>query len=199
MTKKRTLKISKDSQEGLKIVTPFTYYDFDIISVIDGVPCNPVPYTRTTQKTYGKNQVNRYNKFKDVIRGAFYKKYGKLPHIDAELKRQFVKGEVNPKPLNIPDVKHYMDVFIWFGKGQRGDKDNIAKGIADALFVDDERVSFNADYYTRDGEVVIFPAPKVHVTITSWDTWLRWYKDVSKEPGKQLIIPHIIRQRLELY
>lgn len=125
---------------------------------------NPVPYVRSTRAALWRSDGRRYAAWKAYVQKQFI-------NCLIELKtHEFVKGgnlaatfdTDTPKPIRIfSDAKARMDIKIFWKNGAHGDPDNIFKGIADALFVNDRNLdgSFKSAV-SNDGQ------PKVEVTLT---------------------------------
>lgn len=95
---------------------------------------NPVPYKRTTQKAkFVDKDYQRYQSYKNAIICAFIQKVGKHPH-----------------KLLIGTNKWVVDVLVTYKDKRHGDTDNVAKGINDALFVNDKYVAGSYDYMYGD-------------------------------------------------
>lgn len=97
---------------------------------------NPIPYHRTTQGSYWNDASRRYKAWKDyVVKASGIKSLG--------------------KPIEIPKgTKAYMHLKIYFANNKHSDSDNIFKGIADALFVNDKKLAGSFDFDTaKEGRV----------------------------------------------
>ena len=91
---------------------------------------NPVPYKRTTQKAkFVDKDYHRYQAYKNALVVAFIQKVGKHPH-----------------KVLIGTNKWVVDVMVTYKVKRHGDTDNVAKGINDALFLNDKYVAGSYDY-----------------------------------------------------
>ena len=108
---------------------------------------NPVGYKRTTQAgcKFDKGY-KRYQSYKQTVIDAFVAKHG---------------GDRGVKPLTtVRGEKTRVDIKIYFRDYTHGDPDNVFKGCADSLFVNDKYVygSFTFDYDKAN--------PRVEITIS---------------------------------
>lgn len=107
---------------------------------------NPIGYHRTTQGSYWNAGSKRYNAWKAHVVASF---------IDGTKEASFGTG----KPINLGKSKAYLHTMIYYANQARPDPDNVQKGIADALFVNDKNVAGSYDF-TEDKK-----NPRVEVTI----------------------------------
>lgn len=105
---------------------------------------NPIPYHRTTQGSYWNKGAKRYKAWKDYVVKEF-------------CKSQKIKDTGN-KPITIKE-KVYVDIVIYYKDRTHADSDNVAKGINDALFVNDKNVAGSYDFFYDK------QCPRVEVTI----------------------------------
>lgn len=137
-----------------------------IIPANQGDPTgNPIPYERSTQRTFWNQRDRRYHAWKDYVRGFCWEAINKLqgePMIidDTELALKFRKFDPGAKPLQLKRKCH-MHILATYKHNAHADTDNVWKGIADALFKNDKNVAGSFDF-----EVVDRCTPKVEVTIT---------------------------------
>lgn len=128
-----------------------TIIKFSIIGNQEDRFANPIPYTRMTQKTKWLPKSIRYFKWKEYVRGFYRDAAMKIPEIDRfDLLRD--------KPIPATKDKSKMSLMIYFCNKTHGDCDNIYKGIADALFVNDKYLScggIDYDYSVRPRVEVI--------------------------------------------
>lgn len=115
---------------------------------------NPIPYFRTTQNGQWKPGARRYQGWKDYVRANY------LDTVNSSL---FIKREdfgdfhdfIQKKPIDLKGKKAYMTLAITFKDKTHADSDNIFKGIADALFINDKYLASRGfDYeYGEEGKV----------------------------------------------
>lgn len=118
------------------------HYTFTIHGNQEKKEGNPIPCIRTNKKSQWTEKAQRYNAWKDYVRKAFFemaknvkpsREYNLL-----EMRAYKNKG----RPLIIEKGENCEVVtMIYFANDRGGDGDNIFKGIADALFVNDKRVN----------------------------------------------------------
>lgn len=101
---------------------------------------NPVPYTRTTQRSKKTKKYQKYTEWKSYVRKVFTDSV-KDPS-------KYYRNELQyGAPLLIPEgMKARLNVMIYFSKLNHGDPDNVAKGIADSLFVNDKYMASSCDF-----------------------------------------------------
>lgn len=91
---------------------------------------NPIPYHRTTQKSVWNKASKRYNAWKQYV----------------------LTSAMLAKPLVIPHGSYIvMSVAISWANKAHGDADNVFKGIADSLFVNDKEI--------REGHFITLLSP----------------------------------------
>lgn len=95
---------------------------------------NPIPYVRSTQKALWRRDWKRYAAWKEFVQKRLI-----VSNLGDQI--TFIRDNLwsLKKPLIITG-KARMDLKIFWKKGTHGDPDNIFKGIADALFVDDRNL-----------------------------------------------------------
>lgn len=106
---------------------------------------NPIPYTRTTQAGRFTKPAMRYAAWKGHVVASY------LDHIQAMTdfdRKNFgdIHDFMQKKPINTGKNKVRMDIVTTFVDDTHGDSDNIFKGIADALFVNDKYLSGSFDF-----------------------------------------------------
>jgi Holliday junction resolvase RusA-like endonuclease len=94
---------------------------------------NPIGYHRTTQGSFWNKGSKRYYEWKHHVVNAYLE----------ETKTQLGKSE---KPINLGVAKAYLHTMIYYATNARPDPDNVQKGIADALFVNDKSVAGSYDF-----------------------------------------------------
>lgn len=108
---------------------------------------NPIPYVRSTRAALWRSDGKRYAAWKDHVQKC-------LIISDIGDRIALIRNNLwrLKKPLVI-DQKARMDIKIFWKHGAHGDPDNIFKGIADALFLDDRNLdgSFES-FITEDGK-----------------------------------------------
>jgi len=109
---------------------------------------NPIGYHRTTQGSYWNPGSKRYKAWKDHVTKSFGDTF--------EILRD---GPGKPITLK-KDEKVYLNTMIYYANNARPDPDNVQKGIADALFVNDKNVAGSYDF------AIDKTNPRVEVTIT---------------------------------
>lgn len=115
---------------------------------------NPIGYTRTTQGSKWSPNYARYCAWKEYVVAAF----------DRAANTATWEG----KPIKSKE-KMYLHTFMFFANKKHPDPDNVAKGVADALFQNDKLVAGSYDFsFDKDN-------PRVEVIIhrhgkNSYDT-----------------------------
>jgi len=119
---------------------------------------NPIPYFRTTQNTQWTKGAVRYQEWKGKVVAAYIDALEALPKAE---RAQFgtMHDLTKKKPIAATTNKIHMRLCITWMNKAHGDCDNVFKGIADALFMNDKYLSGEFDYHYGD-------AGKVVVTIT---------------------------------
>ena len=116
---------------------------------------NPVPYTRTTQRSYWNEKAKRYKEYKDYVVATF-NDHIKKEH--PEYLQKFQRNWINRgKPIELKkDAKVKVDTMIEWKNKNHGDPDNIWKGIVDTLFNEDKNIdgSFSSGV-TGEGAVEV--------------------------------------------
>lgn len=121
---------------------------------------NPIPYFRTTQKGQFNKGARRYHGWKDYVRKTYTDMFGDKPKspcrmTTTEYKKiyEFEKKQ-SEKPIDLEGKKAYMTLAITFKNKAHADCDNIYKGIADALFINDKTLASRGfDYeYAEKGK-----------------------------------------------
>lgn len=122
---------------------------FSIIGNQEDKTGNPIPYMRSTQGGQWKPNVMRYNQWKGHIVASYLDALGEIKKID---RADF--GEMHDliqrKPIKASKEKIYMNIMITFKDKTHADGDNIFKGVADALFMNDKYVAGSFDYQYGD-------------------------------------------------
>ena len=113
---------------------------------------NPIPYFRTTQAGQWTKGAKRYHAWKDYVKKAWSK---------AGVPKEY-NDELAKKPIPATKEKIRMTIKIYWMNRAHADCDNVFKGIADALFMNDKYlVSDGFDY-----EYCPEKRGRVEVTIT---------------------------------
>lgn len=108
---------------------------FEIIGNQENEKGNPIGYHRTTQGSYWNKGSKRYFAWKQYVVEAYLKV---LPKDEADRFR--LAREVDKKLKPISEKKAFIEMNITYGSRIHADQDNIFKGIADALFINDKEV-----------------------------------------------------------
>lgn len=118
---------------------------------------NPIPYLRTTQNGQWTDKAKRYHAWQDFVRAHY---------LDAVMPSKKIKREdfgdahdfLQKKPIKATKEKICMVLFIQWANDTHGDCDNIFKGIADALFMNDKYLYGAFDFAksdTKKGSVTV--------------------------------------------
>lgn len=118
---------------------------FEIAGNQQSAKGNPIPYARSTQNSFWNASTQRYNAWKRFV----VETYNKSAALDQEFPVRLNWGSAAAvKPIDLDGKKAYMHLMIHWHGGNHGDPDNIWKGIADALFLNDKGVAGSFDYTT---------------------------------------------------
>ena len=122
---------------------------------------NPIPYFRTTQGTQWTDGAQRYQQWKDYVRAHYLDALGEIKKID---RADFGEAHdlLQKKPIANTGRKVHMLLQITWANKAHADCDNIFKGIADALFMNDKYLVGEFDYEYGDKGI----GGQVKVTIT---------------------------------
>ena len=120
---------------------------------------NPMPYQRTTQGTQWTDKAVRYQEWKSYVVAQLIDALDAMPR-EERMKYKNLIYISKGKPIIATNEKIYVNLKIeWKNDTSvRGDCDNIFKGIADALFVNDKYVAGSFDYETsktNNGKVYV--------------------------------------------
>ena len=132
-------------------------FKFTIYGKQDDIKANPIPYHRTTQGSKWLPAARRYSEWKSLVQTKFLIS---IVYKDRKFYEQTLL--YHKKPIKLPEKERaFMEIKIYWADDNHGDPDNIFKGIADALFVDDNNLygSFLRGYEDKP------TGPKVEVTI----------------------------------
>lgn len=113
---------------------------------------NPIGYHRTTQGSYWNKGSKRYNAWKEYVTACYERSVPSQVRLAASL---------GQKPIDLGKGKAYLHTMIYYANNTRPDPDNVQKGIADALFVNDKNVAGSYDF-TLDKE-----NPRIEIEITA--------------------------------
>jgi Holliday junction resolvase RusA-like endonuclease len=107
--------------------------EFSIKGNQENAEGNPIPYFRQTQNTKWTDGARRYEEWKNYVVSSM------LAHCGTP---DMLRNDLNyNRPLEIPNGgEARMAIEIWWASRAHGDGDNIFKGIADALFINDKEV-----------------------------------------------------------
>lgn len=111
---------------------------FTIYGNQDNPKGNPVPYTRVVGRALWVRGAKRYAEWKAYVQSCFF------TAVDQETRKLLKAGNRQiryGKPIELPaHTDARMDLKIFWANGSHGDPDNVFKGIADALFVNDKNL-----------------------------------------------------------
>ncbi len=100
---------------------------------------NPLGYHRTTQASKWGKAHQKYVAWKSYVQQAFN---FQCVYVASKTSMAF-------QPICLePGQKAYLDIMIHYANDLRSDPDNVQKGIADALFVNDKNVAGSYDFDT---------------------------------------------------
>ena len=107
---------------------------------------NPIPYLRTTQKSQWTEKAQRYQQWKSYVVASYLDALGEIKKID---RADFGEAHdlLQRKPIKAGDHKQKMTLKIGFKDKTHADCDNIFKGIADALFMNDKNLIGEFDFF----------------------------------------------------
>lgn len=112
---------------------------------------NPIPYTRTTQKSQWTPRAMRYQNWKGRVVAAYLDAIEAIPKI---ARADFGEAHdlIQRKPIKAVVWKQSMHMQIYYKDEKHPDSDNVFKGIADALFMNDKHLVGSFDYHhDREG------------------------------------------------
>lgn len=106
---------------------------------------NPIGYHRTTQGSYWNEASKRYNAWKNYVVKIYSMNFPSSMSLKAQLAG---------KPIELEKYqKAYLHTLIYYANDARPDPDNVQKGIADALFLNDKNVAGSYDFtHAEDGK-----------------------------------------------
>lgn len=111
---------------------------------------NPIPYLRTTQKSQWTDKAKRYQEWKGYVVANFI---DCIQGMSNEKRKEYadVVNLVDRKPIKKSKEKIAVIAHFVFIDDTHADCDNLFKGIADALFMNDKYVigSFDFSYGPR--------------------------------------------------
>lgn len=114
-------------------------YKFTIHGNHESPTGNPCPYIRVVGKALWLPAAKRYAEWKQYVRSIFYGAYPKM----------LFARRLDERPFGTtPETTTRMDIKIYWASKVHADEDNIFKGIADSLFLNDKNLdgSFEAHY-----------------------------------------------------
>lgn len=114
---------------------------------------NAIPYMRSTQGGQWKPKVMRYHEWQNYVRANYLDALGAIKKID---RKDFgdMHDLLERKPIAKSNNKIHMRLMIQWKDRTHADADNIFKGIADSLFMNDKYLSGEFDYgYGVEGYV----------------------------------------------
>lgn len=124
---------------------------------------NPIPYQRTTQASQWTDKARRYQEWKSYVVASYLDALEIIPKID---RADFGDAHdlIQKKPIKKTNKKIRVDIICYFADNSHADCDNIFKGIADALFMNDKYIAGSFDFiYPEDKK------GKVEIKITFYD------------------------------
>ena len=106
---------------------------------------NPIPYTRTTQGTQWTPKAQRYQQWKGRVVASYLDALELMPKIE---RADFGEAHdlLQRKPIKAAKHKQRMEIMCYYKDEKHPDTDNVFKGIADALFMNDKHVVGSMDY-----------------------------------------------------
>lgn len=119
---------------------------------------NPIPCARTTQAGQWTPKAMRYNAWKTYVVASYLDAIDGMKKID---RADFGEAHdlLQKKPIKAATHKQRMSLKIFYKDKTHADCDNIFKGIADALFMNDKYLAGDFDYFYTDngtgGSVVV--------------------------------------------
>lgn len=119
---------------------------------------NPIPYFRTTQGSQWSKGAKRYHAWADYVRASYIDAIAGMKTSAERMAYKEIVDFSDKKPIRATDDKMRMTLNIEFANKAHGDCDNIFKGIADALFMNDKHLvgSFDYEYSPyKEGSVYI--------------------------------------------
>lgn len=121
---------------------------------------NPIPYFRVTSESRFSKGTKRYHSWCDYVRAHYLDALGEVKKIDRADFRE-MHDLLQRKPIADTGRKVYMSLQITWANKTHADCDNVFKGIADALFMNDKHLVGEFDYEYGDKGV----GGQVYVTI----------------------------------
>jgi len=119
---------------------------------------NPIPYLRTTQGSQWTDKAVRYQEWKRYVVAQLIDWLDSIPKAE-RMEYSDVIYLLGKKPIKATTQKIHMRLCITWADKKHADCDNVFKGIADALFMNDKYLSGEFDYHYGD-------QAQVEVTIT---------------------------------
>lgn len=109
---------------------------------------NPMAYFRTTQGSQFTKGAKRYHAWGDYVRAQLIDALARMKD-----RREYAEhfDFSKKKPIKASSLKQKMTLRIFFKDKTHADSDNIFKGIADALFMNDKYLASDGfDYFYTD-------------------------------------------------
>ena len=133
-------------------------YNFTIYGNNENPKGNPIPYLRMTQGSQWTKAALRYSQWKAYARMCLVDSLQGIPKDNA-----LWCITKNNKAIEYTKDKAEMQLKIFFANRAHADSDNIFKGIADALFVNDKFLSgsFDFGYDNENPRVEVFIATEL--------------------------------------
>ena len=120
-----------------------TKYAFTIYGNQEDAEGNPIPYFRSTQGSFFNKGSRRYHAWKDYVRKVFMQEARELISSQQYNLLDLTHAKKG-KPIEMLNEECQMMINIFWKNNVHGDADNIFKGIADALFLNDKDIWFGS-------------------------------------------------------
>ncbi len=106
---------------------------------------NPIPYFRVTSQSRWSKGTKRYHAWADYVRACYL---DALKEVETIRREDFgdYHDLLQKKPIAATNEKQGMTLMIFWANKKHGDSDNVFKGIADALFMNDKYLVGAFDY-----------------------------------------------------
>lgn len=119
----------------------------------ENIKGNPIPYFRTTQAGQFNKGAKRYHEWADYVRAQFIDAIAEIKTSTEKMAYKELIDFGQKKPIKESDKKQKMSMTVFFKDKSHADCDNIFKGIADALFMNDKYlISDGWDFFYTNKE-----------------------------------------------
>ncbi len=134
-------RIHMQNAPKVQIIQKMKRYAFTISGNHEHHDGNPIPYTRTTQNSQWTDKAIRYRDWKEYVQKAFFE-YLKSAVPSREYNLMELASLKKGKPIEVKEDEN-IAVFIevYWKNNAHSDLDNVFKGIADAMFVNDKPIN----------------------------------------------------------